>query len=355
METSRSLETVEGLDHESQAVIELKRPKTSPETGGKTTVSRRGANNPMYGRTHSDETKAKMSASKLGSKHSAETKARISASKLGANNAMYGQKRSDEIKAKIRQGRVGKKHSEESKAKVRAAVTREKNPCWDKNIIAVQEAISLYANGMSMKQASLQLGFSGSWLAGWKQRHPLRFKGYYEGLMAIGESELSQARSVYEKLDYGEDNKELLALYYGFGVYRRHSCHQIGVLCGKDQTWVMQRLEQIMAGQRLPVYGLCFEITTDSRRPYFQIESRFSIYQLHRLADILPKLDRLEVEMAIGLFSLGGRPPETVAEMNARLFQSASWGEQKIKNTKRLLENYMINARFPYLRANSGI
>ena len=355
METLRSLEITEELDHESQVITKLKRPKTSPETGEKTTVSRQGANNPMYGRTHSDETKAKMSASKLGSKHSAETKARISASKLGVNNAMHGQKRSAETKDKIRQGRLGKRHSKESKAKVSAAVTGEKNPCWDKNIIAVQEAIGLCANGMSMKQASLQLGFSGSWLAGWRQRHPLRFKDYYERLVAISESELSQARSVYAKLDYGDDNKELLALYYGFGVYRRHSYHQIGVLCGKDQAWAMQGLEQIMAGQRLPAYGLHFKIMTGSRRSSFQIESRFSVHQLHRLADILPKLDRLEVEMAIGLFSLGGRPPETVAEMNARLFQSASWGEQKIKNTKRLLENYMINARFPYLRANSGI
>ena len=99
-----------------------------------------------------------------------------------------------------------------------------------------------------------------------------------------------------------------------------------------------------MAGQQLPAYGLHFEITTDSRRPSFQIDSCLSVHQLHRLADILPTLDRLEVEMAVRLFGLADRPPETVAEINARIFQSASWGEQKIKNTKRLLENHMITA-----------
>ena len=64
----------------------------------------------------SDETKAKMSASKKGRFVSEETKAKMSASHKGKINGP----RSEETKSKLSDINIGKKHTEESKAKMSA-------------------------------------------------------------------------------------------------------------------------------------------------------------------------------------------------------------------------------------------
>jgi group I intron endonuclease len=51
---------------------------------------RTGANNPMFGQTHNPETIAAIRAAKLGSTHSEESRAKLSAANLGANNPMFG-------------------------------------------------------------------------------------------------------------------------------------------------------------------------------------------------------------------------------------------------------------------------
>jgi group I intron endonuclease len=80
-------------------------------------ISRDG--NPMKGRHHSDETKKRISMTK------------IAADQSGENNPMYGRKHSEETKEKIRIGvgdqsgennpMYGRKHSEETKEKIRTA------------------------------------------------------------------------------------------------------------------------------------------------------------------------------------------------------------------------------------------
>ena len=132
--------------------------------------------------------------------------------------------------------------------------------------------------------------------------------------------ELQQAWSLYDEVEYGNDNKELLALRYGFGIYQRHSYEQIGLICEQSQTWVMRRLEQVMSGTTLPAHDLHFKTDDASRHPFFRYENRLTTRQLHKLADILPSLDHLDVDLAIRLFGLGGRQQETVAEMNQRFF-----------------------------------
>jgi len=90
-------------------------------------------NHPRVGKTHSAETKAKISAAKklntvapwAGKERSAETKAKISAAQLGKPKAA-GRKVSEDGKAKIRAAAEagnyshwqGRKHTEESKAKM---------------------------------------------------------------------------------------------------------------------------------------------------------------------------------------------------------------------------------------------
>ena len=107
-----------------------------------------------------------------GKKLSEETRAKISA-------ANKGKKRSEETKAKISAARKGKKLSEETRAKMSEAKSGENHPDWDKNIEQVRQAIVLHAGGMTMKQASLQMGFGERWLGAWKVRHPARFREFY--------------------------------------------------------------------------------------------------------------------------------------------------------------------------------
>lgn len=102
-----------------------------------------GKNHPMYGtqggfygKIHTQETKDKMRAAKLGQKFTEEHKANISIAQkgkvAGSNNPHYGKKHSEASRNKIREaiagklvgnknGMYGKKHSEEAKEKMRAA------------------------------------------------------------------------------------------------------------------------------------------------------------------------------------------------------------------------------------------
>jgi len=73
----------------------------------------------MLGKTHTAETRKKMSESHKARIITDEERAAISKRNSGANNPRYGTKLSAEHKAKL--SRLGWKHSEESKAKMSAA------------------------------------------------------------------------------------------------------------------------------------------------------------------------------------------------------------------------------------------
>ncbi|MBR4152304.1 MAG: GIY-YIG nuclease family protein [Selenomonadaceae bacterium] len=116
-----------------------------------------GENNPMYGKHHTDEAKAAMSAklsgenapnygkhlsddtcAKIaialsgeknpnygkpspfkGKKHTDETLAKMSVAHSGEKNGFFGKKHTEEAKAQMRQSHLGKKHTEETKALMR--------------------------------------------------------------------------------------------------------------------------------------------------------------------------------------------------------------------------------------------
>jgi len=75
-----------------------------------------GKNHPMYGKTHTKEAKRKISEINKGRKHSKETKKKISESMTGKKNHMYGKGLIGE-----KNGMYGKTHSEESKRKMSEA------------------------------------------------------------------------------------------------------------------------------------------------------------------------------------------------------------------------------------------
>jgi len=104
-----------------------------------------GENNPMFGKSHSDETKKKLSVKRgnkkrydVTDKHreiiskthkgkivSCKTKELISKNRkgknTGENNPMFGKSHSDEIKNKISKSNIGKTHSDETKKKISEA------------------------------------------------------------------------------------------------------------------------------------------------------------------------------------------------------------------------------------------
>lgn len=97
------------------------------ETRSKLSSAHTGTKNPNWGKTHSDETKAKMSAARTGKTHSDETKAKMSAQRTGDKHPYYGKKHSPETKEKIRIAALGRKATEETKVKMRATHLGENN------------------------------------------------------------------------------------------------------------------------------------------------------------------------------------------------------------------------------------
>ena len=77
---------------------------------------------PMFGKSHSEDARAKISANRVGKTNSEETRAKMSAAKTGDKNHMFGKTISPETRAKISANHAmkGKTHSPESIAKMSA-------------------------------------------------------------------------------------------------------------------------------------------------------------------------------------------------------------------------------------------
>lgn len=127
-------EGVSGLRHSHEARAQMsaarKGRKHSSVTKAKMSESRSGLSNPFYGKTHSEETKRRISDTKksapirywLGKPKSEEVRKKISDSLRGK---MTGFKHTDETRAKISLAQKGKKRiplSVETRAKLSASV-----------------------------------------------------------------------------------------------------------------------------------------------------------------------------------------------------------------------------------------
>lgn len=89
-------------------------PAKLPEIRAKISKANSGDNNPMYGKKHTPESKAKISKAKYGYKHTQETKAKVSKANSGENNPMFG-------KFGEEHQRFGHKHTLESRKKISKA------------------------------------------------------------------------------------------------------------------------------------------------------------------------------------------------------------------------------------------
>jgi len=93
--------------------------KSSDETNMKNSIRQIGNKNHFYGKKHTEEAKSKMSKWK-------------SDNYKGENHPNYGKHCSDETKEKIRKGNIGKTHTEERKAQQSKKSKGDKNPMLGK-------------------------------------------------------------------------------------------------------------------------------------------------------------------------------------------------------------------------------
>jgi group I intron endonuclease len=102
---------------------------------------------------HSEETKKKMSLTKLGKICSDEHKENISLSKSGTNNPWYGKTRSEETKKKMSESKIGKTPSKETKKKM--SESKKGKPRSEKTKQKISDSLK-GENGPNAKLSNMQ-------------------------------------------------------------------------------------------------------------------------------------------------------------------------------------------------------
>lgn len=137
----------------------------------KTTPKASGESHGMYGKKHTEESLAKMSASQkgrmsgekhpfYGKHHSDETKSKISANRkgkmMGEANPFFGKKHSPELIAKIALKNTGRKTSAETKAKQSAShLANASTSKLSKPVICITNGMTYYGLNDASKQLKL--------------------------------------------------------------------------------------------------------------------------------------------------------------------------------------------------------
>tara|TARA_Y100001960_G_scaffold281336_1_gene314857 strand:+ start:1585 stop:2130 length:546 start_codon:yes stop_codon:yes gene_type:complete len=84
-------------------------------------ITHKGKDNGMYGKKHTDETKAHLSKVRKGRKWTKRKRESSKGKQVGEKNSFWGKKHTQETKDNIRQQALGRKHTEEAKKKMSEA------------------------------------------------------------------------------------------------------------------------------------------------------------------------------------------------------------------------------------------
>ena len=144
-----------------------------------------GEKNPMYGKKHSQETKAKMTKAKKGKKSSFYGKHHKQESKEKMSKAKQGKPRSQETKVKISKARkgkyteenspnYGKHHTQETRSKM------SKNSACAKVVLKLDESRNIIAEYSCMKKCCQQECICRSTLKRLINNHVLHNGFYFE-------------------------------------------------------------------------------------------------------------------------------------------------------------------------------
>jgi len=117
----------EAADYETQFLTEQNSVKSDKWLNGCNFpyfVDQRGKKNHMYGKTHSEETKRKIS--EAAQNMSDETRRKLSEAKKGENHPMYGKTHSKETRRKMSEALKGKTHTEETIALMKKPKNQDK-------------------------------------------------------------------------------------------------------------------------------------------------------------------------------------------------------------------------------------
>ena len=116
-----------------------KRP--SEETRERMSEALRGENHYLFGKHQSEETKQRISKTKLGKTMSKETKQKMSDAQSGEKHPMYGKQHTDDTKQKMSEAKkcekhpmYGKQHTDDTKQKMSEAKKGENNHWYGKTL-----------------------------------------------------------------------------------------------------------------------------------------------------------------------------------------------------------------------------
>ena len=201
-------------------------PSTLKKGGGKfcsnecyykfESISKCGENNPMFGKSGgnlgksmSEETKQKISLSRIGKKHTMETCEKISNATKGEKNPFFGKHHIEGFGVGEKNPRYGILHSEISKQKMSIShygqMREDKNPNWNGGITPLRKAIRECSEMQEWRRkvferdnfTCCETGIKGGWL---EAHHIIRFEDL---LQQYNIQTLDEARNCKELWDVG--------------------------------------------------------------------------------------------------------------------------------------------------------
>ena len=140
----------------------------------------------------------------------------------------------------------------------------------------------------------------------------------------------SQQEAETARLAYGGligDDKEMMALRYGFDSQVPHTYAEIGEMYGKNEKWVSSHMNSLRLDRK----------SKKSKEKLKKWETE-SPTREDKLKIILSRLGAIELQIALRHYGLSPHKTCSVQEINRQLFHNTPMGEQKIRGFIKAVE-----------------